>query len=138
MLRANLRLNRFEKEQECDKISKEIAINMVKTALIFLYDGVEESEFVITLDTLRRAGIQVTVAGILKNVRPIKGCQNILITPDTEIQLCENIMYDVVVIPGGPGYENAEKVIFIFFYIFFQTIIGVLFEIKMYFLDTIS
>lgn len=77
MLRANIRLPR-------DTARKLLATEKMsnKRAIIFLFPDVEETEFVITANVLRRAGIDVTVVGLGPNVQPIKGCQNILITPD--------------------------------------------------------
>lgn len=37
---------------------------MTKKALVFLAEGAEEMETVITVDTLRRGGIDVTLAGV--------------------------------------------------------------------------
>lgn len=40
--------------------------NMTKKALVFLAEGAEEMETVITVDTLRRGGVDVTLAGVGK------------------------------------------------------------------------
>ena len=73
MLRANVRLAR--QSETSDE-------QMVKKAVILLFNGVEETEFVITTNVLRRAGIELIIAGVENNQKPVKGCQNIVIEPD--------------------------------------------------------
>jgi len=80
---------------------------MPKNALIFLAEGFEEIEAVTCMDILRRAGIQVTVAGL--NAGPLSGSRGICITPDCDISLITE-EYDAYVLPGGgPGAANLAR-----------------------------
>jgi len=76
----------------------------MKTACVFLAEGFEEVEAITPVDYLRRAGIEVTMAGIM-NKFP-KGTHGILIQADAGIEALERI-YDAIIIPGGmPGAQN--------------------------------
>jgi len=81
----------------------------MKKVLIFLADGFEECEALITLDLLKRAGIEVTTASIM-------GRKNVISTHQVEIMadtLASNVEFnnfDCVVLPGGqPGTSLLEK-----------------------------
>ena len=97
MIRANLRINRTKKDK------------MVNRALLLLTDDAEESETVITVDILRRANIEVVIAGI-NNKEPVKCCLNLRIIPDCDLKSCESEIFDCVIIPGGPGAEKLAEV----------------------------
>ncbi|KAL7736723.1 hypothetical protein ACLKA6_015578 [Drosophila palustris] len=79
---------------------------MGKSALVILAPGAEEMEFTIAADVLRRAGINVTVAG-LNGSEPVKGSRDIVIVPDKSLEQAIGQTYDVVVLPGGLGGSNA-------------------------------
>ncbi len=72
---------------------------------MFLADGFEETEALVTLDMMRRAGIDVKTAGVGASV--ICGTHGIKVVADicedeVNAQLC-----DGVILPGGmPGTEN--------------------------------
>lgn len=87
MQRANIRLTR----QTTGNGNK---MEMSKKAIIFLFNNVEETEFVITTNVLRRAGLHVIVAGVEENLEPIKGVEKIIISPDTSwfIDLNSNLI----------------------------------------------
>ncbi|MBI5368120.1 MAG: DJ-1/PfpI family protein [Planctomycetes bacterium] len=74
------------------------------TAVVILAEGFEEIEAVTQIDVLRRAGVQVTIAGLAGKVA--KGAHQIAIS--TDLPLSElNFAPDLVVLPGGlPGSEN--------------------------------
>jgi 4-methyl-5(b-hydroxyethyl)-thiazole monophosphate biosynthesis len=78
-----------------------------------LAEGFEEIEFTTIVDILRRAGIEVTVAGLKEGT--IEGGHGIRVTPDTLIDKVSADDFDVIVLPGGnPGYINlgeSEKVL---------------------------
>lgn len=79
----------------------------MKKALVCLAEGFEETEAIIPIDVLRRAEMDVVVAGV--PTKNIKGAHGIEIVCDTEIENCEEY-YDVIVIPGGmPGAVNLSK-----------------------------
>ncbi|KAH8340019.1 hypothetical protein KR067_006320, partial [Drosophila pandora] len=78
-----------------------------KKALIILAPGAEEMEFTISADVLRRAKINVTVAG-LDTCEPIKCSRDVVIVPDTSLeQAMGQGNYDVVVLPGGLAGNKA-------------------------------
>ncbi|KAH8401608.1 hypothetical protein KR009_006784 [Drosophila setifemur] len=78
-----------------------------KKALIILAPGAEEMEFTISADVLRRAKINVTVAG-LENCDPVKCSREVVIVPDTSLdQALGEGSYDVVVLPGGLAGNKA-------------------------------
>lgn len=84
---------------------------MAKKALVILADGVEEIEAVSCIDILRRAGINVTTAGL--NDIKVTGSRKIILLADKKLsELTEE--FDACVLPGGStGAENlshSEKV----------------------------
>ena len=80
---------------------------MVK-ALVFLATGFEEIETITIVDVLRRAGVDVTVAGLAPNV--VEGAHGIKIVPDNSIDDVTIEDFDAVICPGGsPGYKNLRK-----------------------------
>ena len=76
----------------------------MSTAVVILADGFEEIEAVTQIDVLRRAGVEVTVAGLA--VGSARGAHGIEIA--TEVLLPElDFEPDMVVLPGGrPGAVN--------------------------------
>ena len=76
--------------------------------LVPLAEGFEEIEFSTIVDILRRAGMEVTVAGLKEGA--ISGAHNVRVTPDTLIDKVSADDFDVIVLPGGnPGYVNLGK-----------------------------
>ena len=71
----------------------------MSSALILLFDGVEKVEAISVIDVLRRGRIDVTTASIKNTV--VTGAHQVKLTADV-VGIPKNI-YDVVVIPGGPG-----------------------------------
>lgn len=84
---------------------------MKKKAVVVLAEGFEEMEAVIPIDILRRAGVEVIVAGL--NDLIVKGSRGIMIQADcvldTHTEHC-----DALILPGGgKGAENlamSEKI----------------------------
>lgn len=74
-------------------------------ALVLLAQGNEEIEAVITIDVLRRAGINVTVAGV-DGADPIRCSRGVMITPDVALEEVSG-EFDIVVLPGGT--EGAQR-----------------------------
>ena len=70
-----------------------------------LAEGFEEIEFSTIVDILRRAGIDVTTAGLKEGT--INGAHGIKITSDTLIDKVSADDFDVIILPGGyPGFVN--------------------------------
>ncbi len=85
----------------------------MEKVLLFLAEGFEEVEAVTPVDFLRRAGIDVTIAGI--GGLEITGAHGIKITADVELKQIEDGVispddYDGIILPGGmPGAENIAS-----------------------------
>ncbi|KAM3720018.1 Glutathione-independent glyoxalase DJR-1.1 [Dirofilaria immitis] len=77
-----------------------------KTALVILAEGAEEMETVIPVDVLRRAGIEVTIAG-LTGKNPVKCSRQVIITPDKALFEVASHNFDIVVLPGGLQGSNS-------------------------------
>ena len=77
-------------------------------ALVFLASGFEEIETVTIVDVLRRAGVDVTVAGLTPNI--VEGKHGVKIVPDKSIDDVSVEDFDAFVVPGGnPGYKNLRN-----------------------------
>ena len=76
--------------------------------IVPLAEGFEEIEFSTIVDILRRAEIEVIVAGLKKGL--IQGARKVKVMPDTFIDRINSDDFDVIVLPGGyPGFENLGK-----------------------------
>lgn len=71
---------------------------MAKKALIILADGFEDIEAVVPIDILRRAGIDVTVAG-LKDLK-VKGGRGVVVMADKRLSEARDD-FDALILPGG-------------------------------------
>ena len=84
-----------------------------KTVLALLTEGTEEMELVISVDVLRRAGVNVTVAGLGAD-KLYKCSRGVLLNCDCTLDdALSKGPYDVVLLPGGPGHKSfseSEKV----------------------------
>src|SRR4051812_28785899 len=79
----------------------------MKKVLIVLAPGFEEVEAVTPMDVFRRAGLEVTVAGVGGTV--VEGAHRIRIQADIAIENYRGSP-DAIVLPGGmPGAENLAK-----------------------------
>jgi 4-methyl-5(b-hydroxyethyl)-thiazole monophosphate biosynthesis len=72
---------------------------MAKKVVIPIAQGVEEIEAVTVIDILRRAGVEVTVAGVTPD--PIVGRNKIKFVADCPVSEVRGADYDMVVLPGG-------------------------------------
>ncbi|MCX8068973.1 MAG: DJ-1/PfpI family protein [Thermodesulfovibrionales bacterium] len=76
-------------------------------AVILLAKGFEEVEAVAVIDVLRRAQIEVTLAGL--NEGFVESARGVKIIPDTTIDTIKSEDYDIVILPGGmPGTDNLN------------------------------
>ncbi|HKW13537.1 MAG TPA: DJ-1 family glyoxalase III [Candidatus Krumholzibacteria bacterium] len=76
-------------------------------AMVPLAEGFEEIEAVTIIDILRRAHIDVTVAGV-GGMRP-SGSHGISVACDAPIEACQDEHYDAIVLPGGPGTRRLRE-----------------------------
>ena len=80
---------------------------MAKQVVVVLADGFEEIEAVTPIDVLRRAGLDVTVAGL--DATAIRGSHGVTYLCDTEIGAVDGTP-DAIVLPGGlPGSKNLGE-----------------------------
>ena len=75
--------------------------------LVPLADGCEEIEAVTIIDLLRRAGINVVVAGLKAGI--VTASRGVQLMPDVTLDVALQHEYDMVVLPGGmPGAANLK------------------------------
>jgi 4-methyl-5(b-hydroxyethyl)-thiazole monophosphate biosynthesis len=80
----------------------------MKKVLVPLAQGFEDLEAVTVIDLLRRANIDVTVAGLGDGF--VTGSRGTRILPDDNLANVVDEDYDMVVLPGGqPGADNLNK-----------------------------
>ncbi len=73
--------------------------------IIPLAEGFEEIEFVTVADILRRANLEVVIAGLKDG--PINGAHGIKMMPDLTLDKIKAEDFDALVLPGGaPGFVN--------------------------------
>lgn len=73
-------------------------------ALVLLADGFSETEAFTVIDILRRAGTSITTASMSSSV--VNGASNTKTVADEKISDIDPYSYDLLVLPGGPGYKN--------------------------------
>ncbi len=67
----------------------------------------EEIEVVCIVDTLRRAGVDVTIASVVRR-RQITASRQTVLVADCLIEDCRGLTFDLVVLPGGmPGASTT-------------------------------
>lgn len=76
------------------------------SVLVPLAEGCEELEAVTVIDLLRRAGIEVVVAGLAGD-GPVKASRGVVLLPDCSLDAALSKDYDMLVLPGGAG--GAER-----------------------------
>ncbi|MBI3754604.1 MAG: DJ-1/PfpI family protein [Deltaproteobacteria bacterium] len=80
----------------------------MKKVLIPLAQGFEEIEALAVVDILRRAGVEVIMAGTAEN--PIEGRNRIKVLADASLESVKGQDFDMIVLPGGAvGTENLKK-----------------------------
>jgi 4-methyl-5(b-hydroxyethyl)-thiazole monophosphate biosynthesis len=77
------------------------------TALVLLIDGFEEIEAIAAIDILRRAQIEVIVAGVERAL--VNGSHKVAVAADRLLAEVAGREFDLVVLPGGPGTPNLAR-----------------------------
>lgn len=78
------------------------------TALVILAPGFEEIEAITTIDLLRRAEFQVTVAGTVSE--PITASRQTRHLADVGLETVKDNDFDIVILPGGgEGTANLKQ-----------------------------
>jgi 4-methyl-5(b-hydroxyethyl)-thiazole monophosphate biosynthesis len=73
--------------------------------LMPLAEGFEEIEAITVIDILRRANIEVVIAGLKDGL--VEGAHKIKMLPDSSMDKINQSEFDGIVLPGGfPGFEN--------------------------------
>ncbi len=76
--------------------------------LVPLATGFEEIEALSIVDVLRRAGVEVEIAGLGK--RQVVGAHGVKIQADSCVQDAKSSEFDMIILPGGlPGATNLQK-----------------------------
>lgn len=76
--------------------------------LVPLAPGCEELEAVTIIDLLRRAGIDVTAAGLAAG--PVTASRGVVLMPDCELDAVVDDDFDMIVLPGGlPGADHLDE-----------------------------
>lgn len=79
----------------------------MKRALLFFADGTEEIEALTPVDILRRAGAEVTIAGV--GGLHLTGSHGIHVEADASAEDIRTGDFDMVILPGGmPGAKNLD------------------------------
>ena len=80
----------------------------VPRVLVPLAQGCEELEAVTIIDLLRRAGIEVTSAGL--DAGSVTASHGVTLIPDTDLESALKSNYDMIVLPGGlPGADHLDN-----------------------------
>ena len=74
---------------------------MTERILVPLAEGFEEIEAVTIIDVLRRAGLEVTVAGLSAGV--LEGSRGVRVEPDVLFSDIDPETFDAIILPGGMG-----------------------------------
>lgn len=78
------------------------------SAIILLADGIEEVEALAPVDVLRRAGVDVTLACPGESL-DLTGRNNVRLCAETHFEDCADNLYNMVIIPGGPGHTRLKE-----------------------------
>ncbi|PRQ49937.1 putative class I glutamine amidotransferase [Rosa chinensis] len=80
-----------------------------KKVLVPIANGKEPVDAVIAVDVLRRAGADVTVASVEKQLR-VEACHGVKIIADALVSHCGQSSFDLITLPGGmPGTTNLKN-----------------------------
>ena len=76
-----------------------------KKVAVFLANGFEEIEAITPIDLLQRAGITVDTVSITED-NLVESARKVKILADKIIKDIDFSGYDMLVLPGGPGFKN--------------------------------
>ena len=80
----------------------------MKNAIVFIADGTEECEALITVDLLKRAGIHTSLVSVMRR-KEVLTSHDIRITADAVAEDADYSSADVLVLPGGiPGVHHIR------------------------------
>jgi 4-methyl-5(b-hydroxyethyl)-thiazole monophosphate biosynthesis len=83
-------------------------VEEIMKILMPLADGFEEIETLTVVDILRRAEIDVTMAGLREGL--IEGAHKVVVRPDAVLDEIDSKDFDGIILPGGyPGYVNLGE-----------------------------
>lgn len=74
---------------------------------VLLADGFEEIEAIEPIDIMKRAGLMVLTVGV--NEKNVKGAHGINVCADITIDEVNKTDMQLLMLPGGSGYENLDK-----------------------------
>ncbi len=81
---------------------------MMPKVLVPLAQGCEEIEAVTVIDLLRRAGLEVVVAGLAAG--PVQASRGVVLLPDMTLEEALKQEYAMIVLPGGmPGSDHLKN-----------------------------
>lgn len=81
---------------------------MKKRVLVPIANGFEEIETMTIVDVLRRAGLEVILAGTEAGL--LTGSRQVRVMPDAWIEEVQDEDFDALVLPGGqPGVDHLRK-----------------------------
>ncbi|GER29172.1 class I glutamine amidotransferase-likesuperfamily protein [Striga asiatica] len=90
------------------RLSISTMASAAKKVLVPVANGTEPLEAVITIDVLRRAGADVTVASVEERLR-VDACHGVKIVADALISDCVGTAFDLISLPGGmPGATTLK------------------------------
>ena len=82
---------------------------MADPVAIILADGFEETEAVATIDVLRRAEVDISVAA-LDNAQSVRGAHGMRLFADCGLERLDASRLEMVILPGGmPGSKNLAE-----------------------------
>ncbi|KAG8364872.1 hypothetical protein BUALT_Bualt18G0043600 [Buddleja alternifolia] len=85
------------------RFSASVMASAAKKVLVPVANGTEPLEAVVTIDILRRAGADVTVASVEKQLR-VDACHGVKLVADALISDCADTAFDLISLTGGmPG-----------------------------------
>ncbi|MBQ9841443.1 MAG: DJ-1/PfpI family protein [Erysipelotrichaceae bacterium] len=74
-------------------------------------NGFEELEAIGSIALLKRSGIEVDIYSLEKDI--VLGKHNIAITNVLPLKQCQEKDYDMLLLPGGPHYEQLENNVYV-------------------------